>query len=281
MYTLDDLLYLMARLRHPDHGCPWDCKQTYRTILPYTIEEAYEVADAIERDDMDELRLELGDLLFQVVFHSQIAREQKCFDFASVVDSLVQKLVRRHPHVFPHGNLRAHFLPGQQPDEETVKGQWEAIKAAERAGKGRRPDQDFHSLLDDIPNNMPVLSRAAKLQKRASQHGFDWPSIGPVFHKVAEELEELRQVLCQDAAGSEAHKQARLEDEMGDLLFACVNLSRFLKVTPESALRCANEKFVRRFQYIEKVLAARGESVDEATLEAMDRLWEEAKAVEA
>lgn len=291
MYQLNDLLYLMSRLRHPDHGCPWDKKQDFASIVPHTIEEAYEVADAIERGNKADLKDELGDLLFQVVFYSQLAQEEATFSFDDVVDGIVRKLLRRHPHVFPEGDLKRNFPPGQQPPEEFVKSQWETIKAAERAEKGEAAGTTgFTSLLADIPGTLPVLSRAAKLQKRASQHGFDWESIGPVFHKVAEELEEIRVALCRKdgakddgdlAANDSAQaRQNELEDEMGDLLFACVNLARFLKVSPDNALRRANAKFIRRFQFIEQRLVAQGKTVDGSSLVVLDRLWDEAKAAE-
>ncbi|MCY1291859.1 Nucleoside triphosphate pyrophosphohydrolase [compost metagenome] len=270
MYQLDDLLYLMARLRDPQHGCPWDLKQSYATIVPYTIEEAYEVADAIERGDFEHLPGELGDLLFQVVYYSQLAKEEGRFEFEAVVDGIVRKLVRRHPHVFVDGDLYG------QPDaarleEAAVKQRWEELKAEERAAKAAAPEQ--LSLLDDVPAALPALSRSVKLQKRAAQVGFDWPEALPVLDKVREELDEVLEAM------SENDPQA-LADEVGDLLFAVTNLARHLKVDPETALRAANGKFERRFRYIEQVLRERGVRPEACTLEELDSLWSEAKREE-
>ncbi|SDQ46844.1 ATP diphosphatase [Pseudomonas sp. UC 17F4] len=269
MYTLDDLLHLMARLRDPQHGCPWDLKQTYATIVPYTLEEAYEVADAIERSDFEHLQGELGDLLFQVVYYSQLAREEGRFEFDGVVDSITRKLIRRHPHVFPSGELYA-ALDTPKLDEAQVKQRWEQIKAQERAEKGE-PEQ--LSLLDDVPAALPALSRAAKLQKRAAQVGFDWPHALPVLDKVREELDEVLQAMADDDS-------VALADELGDLLFAAVNLARHLKVDPENALRGANKKFERRFRFIEQALRDIGRPIEDCTLEDMDALWGEAKRQE-
>ncbi|MGF6593968.1 ATP diphosphatase [Pseudomonas sp. 2835] len=269
MYTLDDLLHLMARLRDPQHGCPWDLKQTYATIVPYTLEEAYEVADAIERSDFEHLQGELGDLLFQVVYYSQLAREEGRFEFDGVVDSITRKLIRRHPHVFPSGELYA-ALDTPRLDEAQVKQRWEQIKAQERAEKGE-PEQ--LSLLDDVPAALPALSRAAKLQKRAAQVGFDWPHALPVLDKVREELDEVLQAMADDDS-------VALADELGDLLFAAVNLARHLKVDPENALRGANKKFERRFRFIEQALRDIGRPIEDCTLEDMDALWGEAKRQE-
>ncbi|CAK9887984.1 MULTISPECIES: nucleoside triphosphate pyrophosphohydrolase [Pseudomonas] len=269
MYTLDDLLHLMARLRDPQHGCPWDLKQTYATIVPYTLEEAYEVADAIERSDFEHLQGELGDLLFQVVYYSQLAREEGRFEFDGVVDSITRKLIRRHPHVFPSGELYA-ALDTPKLDEAQVKQRWDEIKAQERAEKGE-PEQ--LSLLDDVPAALPALSRAAKLQKRAAQVGFDWPDALPVLDKVREELDEVLQAMADDDS-------VALADELGDLLFAAVNLARHLKVDPENALRGANKKFERRFRFIEQALRDIGRPIEDCTLEDMDALWGEAKRQE-
>ena len=269
MYTLDDLLHLMARLRDPQHGCPWDLKQTYATIVPYTLEEAYEVADAIECSDFEHLQGELGDLLFQVVYYSQLAREEGRFEFDGVVDSITRKLIRRHPHVFPNGELYA-ALDTPKLDDTQVKQRWEEIKAQERAEKGE-PEQ--LSLLDDVPAALPALSRAAKLQKRAAQVGFDWPDALPVLDKVREELDEVLQAMADDDS-------VALADELGDLLFAAVNLARHLKVDPENALRGANKKFERRFRFIEQALRDIGRPIEDCTLEDMDALWGEAKRQE-
>ncbi|WP_371230125.1 nucleoside triphosphate pyrophosphohydrolase [Pseudomonas sp. QE6] len=267
MYKLDDLLHLMARLRDPQNGCPWDLKQSYATIVPYTLEEAYEVADAIERGDFDHLREELGDLLFQVVYYAQLAREEGRFEFDAVVDGITRKLVRRHPHVFPDGDLYGEPDPAKL-EEAAVKQRWEELKAEERAAKAAEPVQ--LSLLDDVPHALPALSRANKLQKRASQVGFDWADALPVVDKVREELDEVLEAM----AGGDTEAQA---EEVGDLLFVVVNLARKLKVDPETALRAANAKFERRFRYIETALRDQGRSLEGTSLEEMDELWGAAK----
>ncbi|CRM79876.1 nucleoside triphosphate pyrophosphohydrolase [Pseudomonas sp. 25 R 14] len=270
MYSLEDLLHLMNRLRDPQYGCPWDIKQTYATIVPHTLEEAYEVADAIERGDFDHLQGELGDLLFQVVYYSQLAREEGHFEFAGVVDSITRKLIRRHPHVFPSGDLYAP-LDIPKLSEEQVKERWEAIKAEERAEKSDAPEQ--LSLLDDVPSALPSLSRAAKLQKRASQVGFDWPAALPVVDNVREELDEVLEAMADN-------DPVAIADEVGDLLFAAVNLARHLKVDPETALRGANAKFERRFRFIEQALRDTHRPMEDCTLEELDALWGEAKRQE-
>ncbi|MBB4865541.1 ATP diphosphatase [Pseudomonas nitritireducens] len=267
MHKLEDLLYLMARLRDPQNGCPWDLKQSYATIVPYTLEEAYEVADAIERGDFDHLREELGDLLFQVVYYAQLAREEGRFEFDAVVDGITRKLIRRHPHVFPDGDLYGEPDPAKL-EEAAVKQRWEELKAEERAAKAAEPVQ--LSLLDDVPNALPALSRAAKLQKRASQVGFDWADALPVVDKVREELDEVLEAM----AGGDTEAQA---EEVGDLLFVVVNLARKLKVDPETALRAANAKFERRFRYIETALRDQGRTLEDSNLEEMDELWGAAK----
>ena len=267
MYQLDDLLYLMSRLRDPQAGCPWDLKQTYTTLVPYTLEEAYEVADAIERADFAHLPEELGDLLFQVVYYSQLAQEASRFAFSDVVNAITKKLVRRHPHVFPDGMLRGDQA-GHQPEEQLIRQRWEEIKAQERAEKAQAPEQ--LSLLADVPMNLPALSRAAKLQKRAAQVGFDWPDPAPVFEKVQEELQEVK----------EAQTEQAREEELGDLLFAVVNLCRHLKVEPEAALRRASLKFERRFRVVEQAVRNTGRAFEQHTLEALDAYWDQAKAQE-
>ena len=267
MHKLEDLLYLMARLRDPQNGCPWDLKQSYATIVPYTLEEAYEVADAIERGDFDHLREELGDLLFQVVYYAQLAREEGRFEFDAVVDGITTKLIRRHPHVSPDGDLYGEPDPAKL-EEAAVKQRWEELKAEERAAKAAEPVQ--LSLLDDVPNALPALSRAAKLQKRASQVGFDWADALPVVDKVREELDEVLEAM----AGGDTEGQA---EEVGDLLFVVVNLARKLKVDPETALRAANAKFDRRFRYIETALRDQGRTLEDSNLEEMDELWGAAK----
>ncbi|RRV06933.1 nucleoside triphosphate pyrophosphohydrolase [Pseudomonas sp. v388] len=270
MYTLDDLLHLMARLRDPQFGCPWDLKQTYASIVPHTLEEAYEVADAIERGDFDHLQGELGDLLFQVVFYAQLAKEEGRFEFDGVIDGITRKLLRRHPHVFPTGELHAPKEIPRLTDNE-VNRRWDEIKAQERAEKTNAPQQ--LSLLDDVPVALPALSRAAKLQKRAAQVGFDWPEALPVVDKVREELDEVLEAMAENDA-------AAVADEIGDLLFVVVNLARHLKVDPETALRSANSKFDRRFRYIEQALRHTQRPIEDCTLEEMDALWGEAKRQE-
>ncbi|KTB73246.1 MULTISPECIES: nucleoside triphosphate pyrophosphohydrolase [Pseudomonas] len=270
MHTVQDLLNLMARLRDPQSGCPWDLKQTYASIVPHTLEEAYEVADAIEQGDLDHLKGELGDLLFQVVFYAQLAKEEGRFEFDDVIDGITRKLLRRHPHVFPTGEL---YAPAETPrlTDEQVNQRWDEIKAEERAEKSGAPEQ--LSLLDDVPVALPALSRAAKLQKRASQVGFDWPAALPVVDKVREELDEILEAMVDnDAEG--------IAEEVGDLLFSVVNLARHLKVDPETALRSANSKFDRRFRFIEQALRHIQRPIESCTLEEMDALWGEAKRQE-
>jgi ATP diphosphatase len=270
MYELPDLLHLMARLRDPQHGCPWDLQQDFRSIVPHTLEEAYEVADAIERGDFEHLPGELGDLLFQVVYYSQLAHEEGRFDFAQVVDAITRKLVRRHPHVFPDGDLYG-ALDTPRLDEAAIKERWEEIKAEERAEKAAAPEQ--LSLLDDVPSTLPALSRAAKLQKRAAQVGFDWPEALPVLDKVREELDEVLEAMSENDAPA-------IEEELGDLLFVVVNLARHLKTDPETALRAANAKFERRFRFIEQALRDAGRPIENCGLEELDALWGEAKKAE-
>lgn len=264
-YTLDDLLAVMARLRDKDSGCPWDVEQNFTTIAPYTIEEAYEVADAIARDDLAALKDELGDLLLQVVYHAQMASELDRFDFNDVVDGIARKMIRRHPHVFGDAS-REEFL---------TKDLWQRIKAEEKAERGA---SSVGSRLDDVPLALPALTRAVKLQKRAAEVGFDWPSLEPVIDKAEEEIAELRSAVSE--SGIETGRGKRVAEEFGDLLFVMANIARHLKVDPEAALRDANAKFVRRFRSIESALAKEGRKPEDATLEEMDALWDEAKAVE-
>ncbi|HHQ42628.1 MAG TPA: nucleoside triphosphate pyrophosphohydrolase, partial [Chromatiales bacterium] len=259
------LLEVMAALRDPERGCPWDRAQTFETVAPYTLEEAYEVVDAIERGDLDEgLREELGDLLFQVVFHARMAEEQGRFAFGDVVAAIVDKLVRRHPHVFGRAEVR---------DAEAQSLAWEAHKAAEREARARAEGR-APSVLDGVSTALPALTRAVKLQRRAARVGFDWASPEPVLAKVREEVAELEHELRADAP------RGRLEHEIGDLIMACANLARHLGVDPEAAVRKANARFERRFRAVEAALAARGRRPEEATLEEMDALWNEAKAAE-
>ena len=276
-YQLEDLLYLMRRLRDPRTGCPWDRKQTFATIVPFTLEEAYEVADAIEREDYPHLQDELGDLLFQVVFYAQMGQEENLFDFSGVIDSIVRKLLRRHPHVFPDGTLESELAPGQTVSEEEIKARWEAIKKAERAEKGISDSQPL-SVLQDVPVGLPALSRAEKLQKRAALEGFDWEDLAPVFAKIQEELDEVREVLAEET--DPVRRQQRLQDEMGDVFFACVNLARFLKVDAEAALRQTNRKFETRFRQIEARVQAQGKQLRELTLAELDAHWDQVKQAE-
>ena len=264
-----DLLAIMAKLRTPVTGCPWDLEQDFSTIAPYTIEEAYEVADAIERGDLENLKDELGDLLLQVVFHARMAEEARRFDFGDVVEAITAKMIRRHPHVF--GTLDAR-------DAAAVKRRWDAIKAEEKAeraarsGDGSGPDG---GLLADVPVALPALTRAVKLQMRAGSVGFDWNDPHAVIAKMREELGEFEQELSSDPA---AHD--RLEDELGDILFATANLARHLHIDPEKALRQSNAKFLRRFRHIEVELEARGKDPGTASLDEMEAIWTEAKRLD-
>jgi MazG family protein len=251
---IDRLLDIMAKLRTPGTGCPWDLEQTFRTIAPYTVEEAYEVADAIERNDRAALKEELGDLLFQVVFHARMAEEERAFDFAAVASGLSNKMERRHPHVFAARD-------GRNALEQTEA--WEHQKAEERKAKGAA------SLLDDVPLNLPGMTRAVKLQKRAARIGFDWKNARDVLEKIVEETGEL-------ARAAKTGERAAIEDEFGDLLFVIANLSRHLDVDPEAAIRRANEKFSRRFKHIEHRLGGRAD----APLAEMEAYWDEAKRME-
>ena len=276
-YSIEDLKHLMARLRDPDTGCPWDTRQTFASIVPHTLEEAYEVADAIERGDYPHLKDELGDLLFQVIFYTRMGQEQGHFDFDSVVDQLVSKLIRRHPHVFPEGTLESEVDPRNRPDEAWIKASWERIKAEERA-LNPRPEAATASRLDGVARTLPAMARAEKLQKRASNHGFDWPDIEPVFDKLHEEIDELKEAWHAAQAGT--GPTDALEDELGDLLFVCVNLACFMKVNPEQALKRTNHKFEARFRAIESRLADEGRDMDDETLAALDAIWQQVKGVE-
>ena len=264
------LIDIMAALRDPVHGCPWDVGQTFASIVPFTIEEAYEVADAIERDAPDDLREELGDLLLQVVFHARMAEEAGLFDFGGVVEAITAKLVRRHPHVF--GDAKAF-----SPDD--VKALWGRIKADEKQAKRTleakdgRPAEATSGALEGVPLALPALSRAMKLQEKAGKVGFDWNDVRAVLDKIREEIVEVEAEIADGSAQA-------LSGEVGDLLFAAVNLARHLKVDPEAALRGANAKFERRFAHIENRLAEGGRTPDSASLDDMERLWDEAKARE-
>ena len=276
--TIDDLLAVMAALRTPGSGCPWDMQQTFKTIVPYTIEEAYEVADAIEKEDRAALKDELGDLLLQVVYHARMAEEEGAFDFAAVTEAITAKMIRRHPHVFGSATERS---AGARP------GFWERIKAEERKEEAppapRQGEGPPQSILDDVPIALPGLTRALKLQHKAARVGFDWPSLAPVFAKLKEELGELEQVAnfgTEAARGEGLADHSKVEEELGDLLFVIANVARHLGIDPEGALRTANQKFTRRFRRIEALLAADGRTPAQSTLAEMDRLWDQAKAEE-
>ncbi|MCH8538543.1 MAG: nucleoside triphosphate pyrophosphohydrolase [Alkalimonas sp.] len=255
-YQLDDLLAIMAKLRDRESGCPWDIKQTYSSIVPYTLEEAYEVADAIERQSFDELKDELGDLLFQVVFYAQIASEEGRFQFHDCVQAICDKLVRRHPHVFADSTAS---------DAEQVLKNWEALKGEERKASGQ------HSVLDNIPSAMPALSRAYKLQKRCANVGFDWPDVAGAWDKVKEEIDEVEQL---------PSDSSELEEELGDLMFALVNVVRKHKLEPETVLRQANLKFERRFRAVESELGKLSKTPQQSDLSEMDALWQLVKQQE-
>ncbi len=253
MNNLHRLLNLMEHLRDPEQGCPWDRQQTFNTILPYTIEEVYEVADAIDKQDYTQLQDELGDLLLQIVYYAQMAKEQDLFDFEDIAQCIGDKLIRRHPHI---------FNKSQQPKETS----WEKIKQVERYEKSKR-----QSILDDIPLALPQLLSANKIQQRVASVGFDWHEIKDVFNKVKEELDELDEVI------TATQQKDRVEEELGDLLFSIVNLSRHLKINAEDALRKSNKKFTLRFKYVEKHLASRGKDLKDCTAEEMELAWGKAK----
>ena len=271
-HGIDDLLTLMQVLRDREQGCPWDLQQDWDSIVPHTLEETYEVADAIERRAFDELPGELGDLLFQVVYYAQFGAEEQRFDFADIVDTLTAKMLRRHPHVFPDGTLASRRPPGVSAEEvqtQQVNSRWESLKAEERAERAvERP-----SVLDDVPRTLPALSRAAKLSKRAARVGFDWPDARGVVAKIREELAEVEEAL---AAGDQQHAQ----EEVGDLLFAVTNLARTLNADPEQCLRATNAKFERRFRFVERELSAAQRPLIEASLDEMEAHWQAAKAEE-
>ncbi|PJG86085.1 nucleoside triphosphate pyrophosphohydrolase [Conservatibacter flavescens] len=256
-YTIHDFTQLIAKLRDPQEGCPWDLKQNYQTMIPCLLEESYEVVEAIRQGNPQDLKEELGDLLLQVVFLSQLACEEQKFDFNDVIQTICEKIIRRHPHVF--GNQSAH-------NEEEALQNWNAIKAEENKNKGHQ------SILDNIPHAFPALIRAEKLQKRCSKLGFDWQTIPPVIEKVHEELHEVSQELHHMPQNHD-----KIEEEIGDLLFAVVNLSRHVKCQPEEALHKANHKFEQRFRFIEQELAKQGKSLEDSTLSEMDWLWDLAK----
>ncbi len=262
-YDIADLVRVMERLRDPEHGCPWDLKQDFNSIVPSTLEECYELAQAIEHRDYDHVAEELGDVLFQVIFYAQLGREQGLFSFADIVDTLVEKLVRRHPHVFAGGEIEG--IADGTTSVEDVNETWEAIKQAERAARAQ------HGILADVPVALPALPRAQKLQNRAARVGFDWHDSGPVLDKLEEEIAELREAL--EGGSSEA-----VAEEMGDILFTCANLARHLKLDAEHSLRHSSAKFERRFKRMEELAAASGQDLGELDDAGLDQLWERAKA---
>lgn len=257
--AIEQLLTIMSQLRHPEHGCPWDKKQTFETIVPHTIEETFEVADAIHNQDWSNLKEELGDLLFQIIFYSQMAKEQQLFDFEDVVADLNEKLIRRHPHVFSEVEFE---------DEAAIQANWEAEKNKEKAALGKTAQ----SILDSIPNSLPALSKANKLQKRCAKFGFDWDTLQPVVEKVKEEVDEVYAELVQPSVS-----QARVQEELGDLLFATVNLARHLGQDPETALSKANNKFIRRFKGVEHKVAQQGKELTDYSLQQLDNFWDQVK----
>jgi ATP diphosphatase len=257
----EKLLSIMAQLRHPEKGCPWDLKQDFYSLIPYTIEEAYEVADAIERNDLDDLRSELGDLLLQVVFHAQIAEERGLFNFEQVSEAITDKLISRHPHVFDDVIYSS--------DEERQKA-WEEAKLQERKAKNKH--LVIESVLSGVAINLPALVQCEKIQNKAASHGFDWPEVEPVFDKVMEELEEVKEAW---QSGDQPH----IQEEVGDLLLVAVNLARHLKVNPEIALKEATKKFTKRFNYIEQQVESSGRNLRECELAELDAFWDEAKRV--
>lgn len=259
---IEQLLEIMVTLRDPQKGCPWDLKQSFATIVPHTLEEAYEVADAIEQQNWDDVREELGDLLFQVIFYSQLGKEQGLFDFNDVVQGINEKLTRRHPHVFGDKAFAS---------EAEINANWEAEKAKERAEKG-----EDTSVLANIPRALPALTRADKIQKRCAKHGFDWDTLGPVVDKVHEEIEEVMEEVIQASP-----QQDRIEEEMGDLLFAVANFSRHVAVKPERALQRANQKFERRFRLVEKNVLEQGKRLEDCSLAELDRIWDTVKRGES
>ncbi len=266
-YSLTDLITIMQRLRDPENGCPWDKKQTFSSIVPSTLEEAYEVAETIEQKDYDHLEEELGDLLFQVIFYCQLGQEEQRFDFDGVVSGLAEKLLRRHPHVFHEGELHRSATLAPMEDDNVIKQQWETLKQEEREAKGQK------SVLADIPLNFPALSRSQKLQKRASNVGFDWKDINDVVAKAEEELQELKQALA-------AQEKKAIAEELGDLLFSVVNIARHCKEDAESLLRAGNRKFQGRFEYIESQLAGQAKQFKDVELDEMEALWQLAKSRE-
>lgn len=262
-YSISDLEYLMNRLRDAESGCPWDIAQTPSSLVSYTLEECYELIDAIENENWQQTKEELGDVLFQVVFYAKLASEQEQFSLGDIISSLTEKLLRRHPHVFPQGTLSSR-VEQQLTDPQEIRRKWDDIKAGERGKK------NLNGVLDDIPSALPALIRAEKLQKRVSTVGFDWSDIKDVFKQLQSEMKELEEAQQHKSIGD-------VEEELGDVLFSCVNLARHLKLDPEQALRKANRKFEHRFGYIEQQLTKTGKTPAKSTLALMDELWEQAK----
>lgn len=262
--SIDDLLHIMARLRKPETGCPWDITQDFQSLIPHTLEETYEVIDAIERNDFTHLREELGDLFFQIVFYCQIAKEEGFFEFTDVVDDLNHKLLKRHPHVFPDGSMNSERIAESAPQQTEIRNTWEKLKAQDRLSKGQK------GRLANIPLAIPALSRAEKLQKRAANHGFDWPDYPPVLDKIDEELAELKEAI-------DLNDEQHIEEELGDLIFACVNLGRHRGINLESCLRRANRKFESRFQAMEGIANNNNLDFESLSLGAKNDLWEQVK----
>jgi len=279
-YTIEDLQYLMQRLRDKNDGCPWDIAQSYKSIASSTIEEMYEVIDAIESNNLDQLKDELGDLLFQIVFYAQLGTEDSAFDFTDVTTAITEKLLRRHPHVFPDGTLQSRRSSDVEMTAESIKDSWNKIKQQERGVKGQ------HSLMADIPKALPATMRAIKLQKRAASIGFDWPDTTGVYKKINEELAEVRDAVQQQlvikqeqASNGDAVSVATdaVSEEIGDLLFSVINLSRYLKVEPETALRQANNKFEARFLQMEKTAVEEQTSLCEQDITKLEQWWQNTK----
>ena len=263
-YSLDDLIALMARLRSPEYGCPWDLDQDYKSIAPSTLEEAYEVVDAIENGEKDQLKDELGDLLFQVVFYGQLAREEQEFDFHDIVNAITSKLVRRHPHVFPDGSMASKSAIVER-DQTDIKAKWEAIKKEERVQKGQR------GILDDVPVTLPAVSRAQKLQKRAASVGFDWRDVNGALAKFKEEISEFEQAF-------ERNSESQMREEIGDLFFSLINVARHLSLDAERCLRESNNKFVQRIRAVEKLLIQDDIEISSASSELLEEKWNTVKS---
>ena len=262
MQSMQQLIDIMQALRDPDSGCPWDLQQDFQSLIPYTIEEAYEVADAIEQNKLDDIKSELGDLLFQIVFYSQLAQEQQAFNFNDVAQAISEKLIRRHPHVFADA-------PVKNAEQQTKE--WEKLKQQEREARAEKHSSQL-SILDDVSRTLPSLMRAEKLQKRAAREGFDWPDVKGVIAKIYEEIDEVKQEL-----DSEVQERERLEDEIGDLFFSCINLSRFVGVDAEQSLRKANLKFERRFRDVEIRAGQQNMQLNKMSIEELEALWQAVK----